>query len=140
MPKGPPSWTWLPRAWPPISAAITIASIRKRLPNIANGNADAITVSRFQGLRKDTNARITAKYIAAGWYAALAPPRSGRDRPSNGPTELVGGRTAGEATAAVRRLYPRSTPQEVRRLRRGEAPAIAQRLGQVDRGAKACYK
>jgi hypothetical protein len=65
------------------------------------------------------NARITAKYIAAGWYAALVSPASARDRPSNGSMELVGGRTAAEATSAARRLYPQWVSSEVRRLRDG---------------------
>jgi hypothetical protein len=62
---------------------------------------------------------ITANYIPAGWHIALVPPESVQERPWTGPMDVVGGRTAAEATAAARRLYPRSAPQEVRQVRDG---------------------
>jgi hypothetical protein len=65
------------------------------------------------------NAEITATYIPAGWYLALVPPESARERPWTGPMWRVGGRTVAEATAAARRLFPNSAPQEVRRARDG---------------------
>jgi hypothetical protein len=65
------------------------------------------------------NAAIRANYIPAGWYVALVPPDSVRERPWRGPMRRVGGRTAEEATAAARRRFPNSSPQEVRRARDG---------------------
>jgi hypothetical protein len=65
------------------------------------------------------NAAISANYIPAGWYVALVPPASVRERPWSGPMWRVGGRTAEGATAAARRLFPNSSPQEVRRASDG---------------------
>jgi hypothetical protein len=65
------------------------------------------------------HARITAHYIAAGWWGARVPPGLAGERLWTGPKSFVGGRTADEATAAARRLYPGSAPQEARHLRDG---------------------
>jgi hypothetical protein len=62
---------------------------------------------------------IRAEYYPAGWYLALVPPESVKERPWHGPMDRVGGRTAEEARAAAARRYPRSAPQEVRQIRDG---------------------
>jgi hypothetical protein len=60
-----------------------------------------------------TNAQIFAEYIPAGWYC-WAPPWFPPDKPSPVPLGPVGGRTAAEALAAARRLYPQASPDQVR--------------------------
>jgi hypothetical protein len=65
------------------------------------------------------HARITARYIPAGWSVALLPAESGSVRPWLGAVDLVEGRTATEAMAAAHRLHPRSAAPQVRPLRDG---------------------
>src|SRR5262249_8914504 len=64
-------------------------------------------------------ARITARYIPAGWFVALVPAESAPERPGPGAVSLVEGRTAAEAMAAAQRLSLPSAPLQVRQLRDG---------------------
>jgi hypothetical protein len=64
-------------------------------------------------------ARITARYIPAGWFAALIRAESAPTQPWLGGVSLVEGRTAAEAVSAARRLHPQSAPPQVRLLRDG---------------------
>jgi hypothetical protein len=61
----------------------------------------------------------TVAYIPAGWYAASVIPEWIHVRPWTGPWDYAGGRTAAEATAAARRLYPGSSPEQVEYARDG---------------------
>jgi hypothetical protein len=63
-------------------------------------------------------AAIYAEYIPADWYAWM-PPRVPIHRPSDGPSSPVGGRTAEAALAAVRRVFPEATPEQVQYLENG---------------------
>jgi hypothetical protein len=58
---------------------------------------------------------LDAHYIPAGWYVARVRPASPPGQPWPNPINYVGGRTGAEAAAAAHRLFPDSTPQEVRR-------------------------
>jgi hypothetical protein len=58
---------------------------------------------------------LDAHYIPAGWYVARVRPASPPGQPWTNPMNYVGGRTAAEAAATAHRLFPDSTPQQVRR-------------------------
>ena len=70
---------------------------------------------------------IYIEYVPAGWYAwnppayryAWMPPGSIYTGPWDGPTYAIGGRTAAEALAAVRRIYPPASPQDVHLMKGG---------------------
>jgi hypothetical protein len=61
---------------------------------------------------------IELEYVPAGWYA-WSPPLASHTGPWDGPTRYFGGRTAAEALAAVRQVYPPASAQDVQKQELG---------------------
>jgi hypothetical protein len=77
------------------------------------------------------DALVTAEYFPAGWYVWM-PPQSSPEHPWPRPLTTVGGRTAAEALAAARQLYPAASPEEVKPARDGHFSASIGIVGRWD--------
>jgi hypothetical protein len=77
------------------------------------------------------NAVVIAEYVPAGWYVWI-PPQSSPEHPWPRPLTTVGGRTAAEALAAARQLYPAASPGEVKPARDGHFSASIGIVGRWD--------
>jgi hypothetical protein len=77
------------------------------------------------------NAVVMAEYVPAGWYVWM-PPQASPEHPWPRPLTTVGGRTAAEALAAARQIYPAASPDEVKPARDGHFSASIGIVGPWD--------
>src|SRR5205823_900875 len=99
---------------PPALQQATVALGQEREDQMAWQGDDSAPIT----LDSWSQAEVAARYVPAGWYA-WQPPTASSMPGWYGPTEPYGGKTAEAALAAVRRVYPAASPQDVTHLAMG---------------------